>query len=173
MLVLVEGWVCSVAWVSFGGSVGEELQPVANSVCVIITIMVMVFTEEMLMRMIYMRVLLGIQCPGHPDHQQQGREDMLLSNQHVDGCHTFSSVLPSSGIRCWVWIGETAFCELLWRMLSCFPKGLYPVLGTCSGLCWQSCAGKKVFSWLWKHVGECPHPQVAVLVIKHLISQVV
>lgn len=141
MLVLVEGWVCSVAWVSFGGSVGEELQPVANSVCVIITIMVMVFTEEMLMRMIYMRVLLGIQCPGHPDHQQQGREDMLLSNQHVDGCHTFSSVLPSSGIRCWVWIGETAFCELLWRMLSCFPKA-------CTQ-CWAravGCVGKAVLA---------------------------
>lgn len=33
MLIQVEGWVCSVARVSFGGSVGEELLPVANSVC--------------------------------------------------------------------------------------------------------------------------------------------
>lgn len=52
-----------------------------------------------------------------------------------------------------------------------FSQSLYPVLGTGSGdgLCWQSCSGKKV----WKDIGECPHPQVAVLVIKHLISQVV
>lgn len=50
-----------------------------------------------------------------------------------------------------------------------FSQSLYPVMGTCSGneLCWQSCAGKKVLSWLWKHAGECPHPQVSVLVIKH------
>lgn len=56
-----------------------------------------------------------------------------------------------------------------------FSQSLFPVLGTCSSneLCWQSCTGKKVLSWLWKHAGECPYPQVAVLVIKHLISQVV
>lgn len=56
-----------------------------------------------------------------------------------------------------------------------FSQSLYPVLGTCGGdkLCWQSYAGKKVLSQLWKHIGECPHPQVTVLVIKHLISQVV
>lgn len=33
MLVLAERWVCSVAWVSFGGSVGEELLPVVNTGC--------------------------------------------------------------------------------------------------------------------------------------------
>lgn len=56
-----------------------------------------------------------------------------------------------------------------------FSQSLYPVLGTCSRneLCWQSCAGKKVLSWFWKHAGECSHPQVSVLLIKHLIRQVV
>lgn len=77
------------------------LQP---TVCVITTIMVIVFTEEMLMRTICLRVLLETRCPGRPDHWQQGCEDMLLSYQLVVGCHTFPSVLPSSGIRCWVWI---------------------------------------------------------------------
>lgn len=126
------------------------------------------------MRTIYMRVLLGTQCPGHLDRWQQGCEDMLLSFQLLDGCHFLLcfAFLWDKMLSLDMW--NYAFCELLWRMLS-FSQSLYPVLGTCSGneLCWQSCAGKKVLSWLWKHVGECSHPQVAVLVIKHLISQVV
>lgn len=58
------------------------------TVCVITTIIVIVFTEEMLMRAICMKVLLGTQCPEHPDHSQQGCENMLLSYQLADGCHT-------------------------------------------------------------------------------------
>lgn len=56
-----------------------------------------------------------------------------------------------------------------------FSQSLYLVLGSCSGdrLCWQSCAGKRVLSLLRKCVVECPHPQVAVLVIKQLIGQAV
>lgn len=85
--------------------------------------MVIVFTEEVLMRVICMRVLLGTQCPGHPDHWQQGHEDMLLSYQLVDGFHTLSSVLPSFGIRYWVWIGETVlFVSCSGGCSRVFPK---------------------------------------------------
>lgn len=99
--------------------------------------MVIVFPEEMLMRTICLRVLLGTWCP---DHWQQGHEDMLLSYQLVDGYHTFASVLSSSGIRCWVWICET----VLFVSCSCvFPKA-------CTQ-CWapaarMSCVGKAVLA---------------------------
>lgn len=63
------------------------------------------------MMTICMRVLLGSQHPGHPDLWQQGHGDMLLSYQLVDGCHAFSSILPSSGMRCCVWICETVLFQ--------------------------------------------------------------
>lgn len=93
---------------------------------------------------ICMRVLLGTQCPGHPDCWQQGRGDMLLSYQLVDGCHTFSSVLPSSGIRCCIWIRETVlFVSCSGGCSRVFPKPV-PSAGhlrwgqaVLAKLCWQ------------------------------------